>query len=97
VRRDELRSEILGHTGPSDDKWDVDVLLETAFLAWLQPMLSDVVSVVRRVEDVSIVQDTIGLETGEDAIDQLINSLEGSQTVAEELIVVLDVLLGLLG
>lgn len=47
-----------GYTGASDYEGDVDILFETALFSGVEPMLGDVVPVVRGVQDISIFQDT---------------------------------------
>jgi hypothetical protein len=56
MRSDNICGLPLWHSRPSDDKWNVDVFLESTFLAGLQPVLSNVEAIIRSVNDISIIQ-----------------------------------------
>jgi len=46
----------------SNDERKVNILLKTAFFAWIEAMLRDMVAVVGGVYDVCIVEDAISVE-----------------------------------
>jgi hypothetical protein len=50
---------VLGNVRATDNQRDVDIGLDAARLARLQPVLSDVVAVVAGVKDVGVVEDAI--------------------------------------
>lgn len=45
----------LWHTGTTDDERDVDILLVATLFSGLEAVLTDVIAVIGRVKDVSVV------------------------------------------
>lgn len=56
MARHDLRLRISRDTWAADDEGDVEIFLEGALLAGLQPVLADVVAVIGTVHDVGVVE-----------------------------------------
>ena len=84
------------YIGAPYDQWNVDNLLKATFLSRLESVLTNVVAVVGGIYYVSIVEETLP-HVGDYVINHFVNSLEGLDTGAIELIVVCDVLGALAG
>jgi len=77
-------------TGSPDYKGDVDIFLKSAFFAWVETVLRDVVAIVRGVDDVCIVQDAMFLELCHNTVNKLVHCLESLEAGTVEVIVILD-------
>jgi len=98
VRRRERGDLASGDARPARDEGDVDVLLAAAGLARWQTVVADVEAVVGCVEQVRVGEDLrVGLELGDDVVDQLVDGLQGLQAAAIEVVVVLDLVVVELG
>lgn len=71
---------------PNDER-DVDVLLVAAGLSRLQTMLADVESIVAAVDDVGVVHDAVCVKTLEETVYQLVDGLEGAQSLAVKVVI----------
>lgn len=96
VRGDNLGNLALGNTRAANDQGDVDVLFEATLLARVAAMLADGVAVICSVNDEGVVKDVVLLQTLDDVLDQLVDRLQGSQALAIEMVIVINVLLVLL-
>jgi hypothetical protein len=63
MRRDYICGDVLGNFWTTGDKRYVDIFFIGALFAGLQAMLSDMISIVGRVEDIGIVMDAMMLES----------------------------------
>jgi hypothetical protein len=90
VGTDDIGGVSGGDTRSPDYKGDMDVFLKTAFLTGVETMLGDVVTVVCRVDDVRIIEDTVVLEFCYNAIDKLVYCLEGLEAGTVKVIVILN-------
>lgn len=66
-----------GDARAAHDKGHVDVLLDARRLSRREPVLADVEAVVRGVDDVGVVEQAQGVELRDDALDQLVDGLQG--------------------
>lgn len=79
---DEVHILSLWHAGAANQEGHVDVFLNGASLSWLQTMLSNVETIVRREDDVGVVEDTGLIKTLNDGVDHFINGLQCLETAA---------------
>lgn len=79
---DKVYSLALWHAGAADQEGHVDVFFNSASLSWLKTMLSNVETIVRREDDIGIVEDAGLVETLDDGVDHLINGLQCLETAA---------------
>jgi len=56
----------------TDNKWDVNIGVESAFLTRMHPMLTDVVAIVRGVEDIGVVQKAFAIEHLDEVFDHFV-------------------------
>jgi len=69
VRGDYLNCLTFGYIRAADIEWNIDVFFEGACFAGLEPMLSDMVTIVGREDDVSVIQEVVFFQ----AIDDLVH------------------------
>lgn len=84
---DDLADLALWHSGAADQQRDVGVFQQAALFSRIQTVLADVEPIVRGVKDVGVVQDVILLQLLDHAVDELINGLQRTKTLA---VVVVD-------
>lgn len=74
-----INSAILGYTRAADKQWHTDIFFEAALLSRLQSVLTDVVAVIRGIDDVCIVEHIGFLEALDDGIYELVDCLKSPQ------------------
>ena len=80
----------LRNTRSADEKRNSDILLKPTSFPGRQTMLTDMESIVRSVDNVSIIQLTTVLKPGNKRLNELINALQGTQSRAIKVIIVID-------
>ena len=93
---DEVCGFVLGYTGASDDERDVYVVFEGALFTRLEAVGANMVTVVRRVEDVRVFQLASRGETVDEAVNYFVDGLKSTEARAVEVVVEVDVGLVLL-
>lgn len=82
MRRNAVLGLSLGNSWASNEERDSDVFFKTSSFAWGHTVLTDVESVVGSVDDVGVVNLTTFLKTRDQFLDQFVNSLQGTQSLA---------------
>ena len=90
VRRDAILSLSLGNARAANKKRDSDVFFETSGFARGHTVLTDMESVVRSVDDVGVVDLATFFKTRYQFFDQFVNSLQGTQSLAIVMILVVN-------
>lgn len=96
MRSDHIAYLPFGYPWSADNKRHVNIFLESALFARLEPMLADVVAIVAGVEDICVVKDSSLVKACNDLLDNLVHCLESLETLAIEFIVEVDVFFTLL-
>jgi hypothetical protein len=96
VRSHNVGDYPLRYVWTAHNQWDIDIFFVSTFLAGLQTVLADVISVIAGVEDIGILKDTMLNQSGDDTINNLIDGLKGSQTITVKAIIEVNVRLVLL-
>lgn len=74
----------------SDDQWNVDILVEAAFLSRIKTMLRDVVPIVGGVDDVGVIKNLRLLEARNKPFYEFINCLKSLETSTIEPVVIFN-------
>jgi hypothetical protein len=80
------------HTRAAHYERHVDILLVSALLTGREAVVRDVIAIVGGVKDVGIIQNARLLKLLDDAVDKLIDSLQGAEAAAVVLVVVSNLL-----
>ena len=88
--RDNILLLALGNPGPADEERHANIFVEGAGLAWWQPVLANVESIVGCVDDVRVVDFGAGFQTSDERVNQFVNALQGTQTLPVIVVVVVD-------
>lgn len=91
MRSDGIGYESFGHARTAHNERNVNVFLETAFLSGLETMLTDVITVVARVENVSVVNDASLVEARNYTLNDIVDCLQSAETVSIEMIIEIDI------
>jgi len=91
----QIGSHILRDSWSTDDEWNIDIFFECTLFAWLHAVMANVVSIVAGIENIGLVEYSIGFQTLHNAFDYLVNSLKSPKTIAEKMVIVRDVLFAL--
>ena len=87
VGGDEIDADACGDAGSADDEGHIDVFFVGAALAGRQSVLADVEAVVRGIEDVGVIQEVVGREESDGAVDHVVDCLQGLEAEAVVLVV----------
>lgn len=90
VRRGSTSDSLRGDARPTDNERHVDVGLEAARLARMQPMLANVVAIVRGVEDEGVFEHAGFVETSDDRFNNLIYRLQRPETQPLVLVTIIN-------
>ena len=90
MRRDAVLGLSGGDARASNEEGDADVFLETSGFSRGHTVLTDVESVVGGVDDVGVVDLATFLETRYQFVDQFVNSLQGTQSLAIIMVLVVN-------
>jgi hypothetical protein len=78
VRSDSIGGNISGDARTTYNQRHIDIFFEAAFLSRLEAVLSNVVPIVGRIYDVSVVKHTTLFQTRNNTIHDLVDSLQGA-------------------
>ncbi len=95
MRGHHLRHLAARNPRPAHNQRDVDILLKPALLPRLQPMLANMVPIIRRIKNIRLLQQPLRLELLHDRRHQLINTLQRPQPLTIEVVIKLNILLRL--
>lgn len=84
------------HPGTTDRERDVDIFFVATGLAGLQSVLPNVESIVAAVDYVRVVEYAVVFYPSDQTIDQFVDCLQGSETLAIEMIIIVNIGLVLL-
>lgn len=84
VAAGDVGHDAVRHVRPADEERDVDVRLDRALLAGLEPVLADVVAVVRAEDDVRVVEHALRLEHRRQVVDHVVDPGQHLQARAVE-------------
>lgn len=90
VRRDCIFSLIAWYTRAADQERHADIFFKPAGFPWRQAVLANMVAIVGGVDDVRIVELAAGLKTRNQRVNKLVHALQSTQSLAVEMIVVVD-------
>src|SRR5687768_15770655 len=83
----------LPNSRSSNNQGNINVCLKTTFFAWLKAMLTDMVAVVCGVEYERVVEESMLLQSVNEAIYKLVHCLECLQSSPVMAVVVLNVII----
>ena len=97
MRSDLIRGDSLWDVGSTNDQGHVDIFFVSTFLPGWQPVLANMIPVIARIDDISVIQYAVLFKKAEDVINKLVDCLKCPKAGTIELVVILNLYTRLLG